>query len=256
MKNFLLGLAAASALSLIADGAATAADMPVKAMPMRGCAADQFHGGYVGINGGGVNWTANRTDQDEVLIDTATYVQKKWGGVVGGQLGFNRTTCNTVWGFELDGDWSSADVTTRLIPNSAFFNTNIQSRFDGLLTARGRSGIVIDNLLLYVTGGVAAGHFTTTYTNQFLGIPGVIPGTLSQAQSNEWRWGWVAGFGTEWAWTDQISFRSEVLYVDFVDRESRFLFSAPSTFANFTNSDSMWVTRVGINFKFGGPPSY
>ena len=79
---------------------------------------DEFSGGYVGINGGTVNWTANRTDQDEVLVDTATYVQKKWGGVVGGQIGYNWTSCNTVFGIEVDGDWSSARATTQLIPNA------------------------------------------------------------------------------------------------------------------------------------------
>jgi opacity protein-like surface antigen len=112
---------------------------------------------------------------------------------------------------------------------------------------------VFDNVLLYVTGGLAAGHFKTTYTNQFLGIPGIIAGTTSQATSDERRLGLVAGFGAEWAWTDRISLRSEVLYVDFVDRERRFLFATPATFANFTSSDSMWISRIALNFKFGGP---
>ena len=182
-----------------------------------------------------MNWTANRTDQDEVLVDTATYVQKKWGGVVGGQIGYNWTTCNTLWGIEVDGDWVYAKATTQLIPNaSPLLNLNIESRFDALVTARTRAGIVIDNLLLYVTGGIAAGHFKTTYTNQFLGIAGVVPGFLFQAESREWRWGLAAGFGAEWAWSDRVSLRSEVLYVDFVDRENRYLFAPPATFANFT----------------------
>ena len=93
---------------------------------------------------------------------------------------------------------------------------------------------MIDNLLLYVTGGIAAGHFKTTYTSQFLGIPGVIAGFTNSAESREWRWGMVAGFGAEWAWTDRVSIRSEVLYVDFVDRENRYLFAPPAGFANFT----------------------
>jgi outer membrane immunogenic protein len=242
-----------TAAATLAAGAASAADIAIHKAPVRSCAADKFRGGYVGINGGGVTWTANRTDQDEVLVDSATYVQKRWGAVIGGQIGYNWTTCNTLWGVELDGDWSSARATTRLIPNAPFFNINIQSRFDGLATARTRAGLVLDDVLLYVTGGIAAGHFKTTYMNQFLGIPGVVAGFINQASSNEWRLGLVAGFGAEWAWTDRISIRSEVLYVDFVDREKRVLFAAPATFANFTNSDSMWISRVGVNFKFGGP---
>jgi outer membrane immunogenic protein len=252
MKKLFLATAAVFAFSAGSAGAADLARPVYKAAPAAPpCAAAKFSGGYIGINGGGVNWQANRTDQDEVLVDSATYVQKKWGGVIGGQIGYNWTTCNTLWGVELDGDWSSAKVTTQLIPNSPLFNINITSRFDGLVTARTRAGVVLDNLLIYVTGGAAAGHFKTSFTNQFNGIPGVIAGFTNQADTSQWRWGWVAGFGTEWAWTDRVTLRSEVLYVDFVDRENRFLFAPPATFANFTQSDSMWISRVGINVKFG-----
>ena len=255
MKKFFLATAAIVMLS--AGVPAFAADMAVKAVrPLAPpCAAARFAGGYVGINGGGVVWTANRTDQDEVLVDSASYVQKKWGGVIGGQIGYNWATCHTVWGIELDGDWSSTKVSTQLIPNTSFFNANITSRFDGLVTARTRAGLVFDNMLLYVTGGLAAGHFRTTYTSQFLGIPGLVAaGPLGLADNNQWRWGLVAGFGAEWAWTDRVSIRSEVLYVDFPDRERRFQFSSvPVTFANFTESDSMWISRIGLNVKLGDP---
>lgn len=232
-----------------------AAAYPTKALPMRTeCPAHRFQAGYVGVNAGTVYWTANRTDQDEVLVDTATYVQKRMGGVVGGQIGYNWTNCNTLWGVEIDGDWAfAAKATTQLIPNSSFFNINITSRLDGLATARTRAGLVFDNLLLYVTGGVAAGHFRTTYTSQFLGIPNVIPGTLNQADNSQWRFGLAAGFGAEWAWTDRVSIRSEVLYVDFLETEKRFLFAPPATFASFKESDSMWLSRFALNYKLGGP---
>src|SRR5712691_9747731 len=137
MKKLILAAAAV----MVVAGSASAADLsrPVyKAEPVKRCPADWFRGGYIGVNGGSVNWTANRTDQDEVLVDSATYVQKKWGGVIGGQIGYNWTTCNTLWGFEVDGDWAYAKATTQLIPNDPFFNIKIESRFDALLTARTR----------------------------------------------------------------------------------------------------------------------
>jgi opacity protein-like surface antigen len=242
---------ATAALVTLMVGVAEADGYVKTGRSYRDCAADRFRGGYIGINGGGVNWTANRTDQDEVLVDSATYVQREWGGVIGGQIGYNWLGgCNTIWGVELDGDWSSAEAGTRIIPNAPLFNININSRFDGLVTARGRAGVVLDNLLLYATGGIATGHFETTYTNQFLGIPGVVAGTTSRASVDEWRWAMVAGVGAEWAWSNHMSIRSEVLYVDFADSEKRFLFAAPATFATFTQSDSMWISRLGINFKF------
>jgi outer membrane immunogenic protein len=257
MKKLLL---ATTAIVMLSAGApAIAADMAVKAMrPLAPpCAAAKFAGGYVGINGGGVVWTANRTDQDEVLVDTASYVQKKSGGVIGGQIGYNWASCNTMFGVELDGDWSNTKVTTQLIPNAQLFNINIASRFDSLYTGRVRTGIVMDNLLLYITGGVAAAHFRTVYTNQFLGLPAFgIPGFIAQADNNQTRWGLVAGFGAEWAWTPNWSVRTEILYADFPERERRFLFAPPTTFANFTESDSMWITRIGVNYRFGGGPVY
>jgi outer membrane immunogenic protein len=251
-KIFLSTLAVAAILS----GSALAADMAVKAplAPVQRCAADQFRGGYIGVNGGAVNWTANRTDQDEVLVDTATIVQKSWAGMVGAQAGYNWGTCNTIFGVEVDGDWISGRVTTQLVPNVPFVNINIQSRWDALVTARGRAGVVIDNMLLYVTGGAAAGHFKTTYFNQFLGIPGVVAGTPANfANTDQWRWGIAAGVGAEWAFGNNWTLRTEVLYVDFVESSHNVLFVPPATFASFKESDSAWITRIGVNYRFGGP---
>jgi outer membrane immunogenic protein len=251
MKRLLI---ASAALAAIYSAPAVAADMAVKAAPvMRAapCAADQFKGGYIGVNGGGVNWTANRTDQDEVLVDSATYVQKSWAGTVGGQVGYNWGTCNVIYGIEVDGNWLSGNVTTQLIPNAPFFNININSRWDALVTGRARAGVVLDNFLLYVTGGIAAGHFKTNYTSAF-NIPQVV-NVFNSVTINEWRYGLAAGFGGEWAFAPNWTFRSEVLYVDFVEKETRVLFAPPATFANFKASDSAWISRVGVNYRFGGP---
>ena len=72
MKKFLFSVAA-----IISFGSlASAADMPTKApapvVVRPSCAAPAWQGFYAGINGGGTHWTANRTDHDEVLVDTAT----------------------------------------------------------------------------------------------------------------------------------------------------------------------------------------
>ena len=32
---------------------------------------------------------------------------------------------------------------------------------------------------------------------------------------------------------------------------NRYLFAPPATFANFTESDSMWISRIASNVKFG-----
>jgi outer membrane immunogenic protein len=258
MKKLILATAAV----MVVAGSASAADMAVKYRPeVKRCAADWWRGGYIGVNGGGVNYTANRTDQDSFLFNGTT-VQQKWGWEVGGQIGYNWTTCNTVWGIEVDGQWARADVTTRFAPNGAFPgftpDRTMNSRFDGLVTARARTGVVLDNLLLYVTGGVAAVHTRTTYHSAFTLSAPFVPGSFTaDGDVSDWRWGFVAGFGSEWAWTDRISLKSEVLYIQTADREDRVNIvqnvGAPF-FRNYTSSDSIWVSRVGINVKFGDYP--
>jgi outer membrane immunogenic protein len=240
-RSFVLG----AVLTCVVASSVMAADMPTKAPTARpACAAASWQGGYAGVSGGGVSYTANRTDQDEVLLDAATYVQKKWGGLVGGQVGYNWTNCNTFWGMEIDGSWSNTRVTTFLDPEDTNGNTRVTSRLKALATGRVRAGAALDNLLLYGTGGVAAARINTTWADG---------SDDAQVHIKEWRWGWVAGLGTEWALTDRISLRSEVLYVDFVDRRHRVPFFPDGTLANFTHSDSAWITRVGLNVKFGGP---
>ena len=245
MKKLLL---ATTAVFALADGSASAADLgkPVyKAAPVAPpCAAARFQGGYVGISGGGVNYEANRSDLDGFLFDEGTHVSKKWGGIVGAQAGYNWTTCNTLWGVEVDGSWVGAKATSRLFPEAIGGEVSVTSRFDTLVTGRVRTGVVLDNLLLYVTGGIAGGHFKTDWINSFDGFA---------VTTKEWRWGWTAGFGTEWAWTPNVSLKSEVLYVDFVDRDHRAAFADGFAF-NFKHSDLAWISRVGLNVKFGGGP--
>jgi outer membrane immunogenic protein len=249
MKKLLLATAAVLALPA---GSASAADLarPVyKAAPVAPpCAAARFQGGYVGVNGGGVNYTANSTDRDEFLVDASTYVQKKWGGTIGAQLGYNWTTCNTLWGVEIDGNWAYAKRDSTFDNFVGNFD-RLENRLDGFFTARTRAGVVLDSLLIYVTGGVAAVHDRTNWSTNFGG-----GGVSAEIESKQWRWGWVAGFGTEWAWTDRVSLKSEVLYIETVDKDYSATFGAPINFTyNFTQSNQLWVSRVGLNVKLGAP---
>jgi len=250
-------LTAAAALAAVYSAPAVAADMAVKAAPVvarPACAAAQFAGGYIGINGGGANDTANRTDRDELLVDASTYVVKSWGGTVGGQIGYNFANCNTLWGIEIDGNWLSNTRTTTFDNfGVAPFNNidRLHVRTDGLITARGRGGVVLDNLLLYVTGGFAAVHSRTNWDTNFGG--GANP--FVSLQHEAWRWGWTAGFGTEYAFSPNWTVKFETLYVETLDKDYSFTispFGTPFT-TNFTDSNSLWVSRIGLNYRFGGP---
>src|SRR5262249_5673451 len=89
---------------------------------------------------------------------------------------------------------------------------------------------------------LAAVHTSTTYHNFNI--------ASDVFTFDNWRWGWVAGFGAEWACSERVSLRSEVLYVDAADRT--FTFVSPTLGpGNFTHGDAMWIARVGINVKLG-----
>jgi outer membrane immunogenic protein len=244
MNRLLIATLSISTLSL---GAANAADIgvrraaPIAAGPAFVCAAQQFGGVHIGIHGGSVYHQAHRQDTDGLLTDNAGWTLNKWGGHAGGQIGYDWTTCSTVWGVVIDGSWVFG--TKNFLPDNpnGGGTGGITTRVDALGTARIRSGVALDNLLIYATGGVAAARFRTTWADT----------NVSSVEFKETRWGWTAGLGTEWAWTPNVSFKFETLYVGFTDRDHSAI--SGGTF-NFTHSDSMWISRVGLNYRWGGAP--
>jgi outer membrane immunogenic protein len=235
---------AALAIVALGGGTAAAADLHVKAPRAVGpafvCAAHQFGGLHIGAHGGSVYHQAHRGDTDGFLTDNAGWTLNRWGGHAGGQAGYSWTTCSTVWGVEIDGSWVFG--TRNVLPDNpnAPDDNSITTRMDSLVTARLRSGVALDNLLIYATGGFAAAHFRTTWSDPPLTV-----------ELREWRWGWVAGVGTEWAWTRNVSLKFETLYVGFTDRD-RAATLGGATF-NFRHSDAVWVSRVGLNYRWGAP---
>ena len=66
---------------------------------------------------------------------------------------------------------------------------------------------LVDDLFIYVTGGLAGGHFKTTYQSA-INVPGVI-NINNVAEFSDWRLGWGAGVGTEWKWTDHWTVKGD-----------------------------------------------
>jgi outer membrane immunogenic protein len=241
--QFILALA----LTTLAGGSVLAADLPVKAPRAVGpafvCAASQFGGMNVSVHAGSVYHQAHRGDTDGFNTDNAGWTLNKWGGEVGGGIGYDWTTCSTVWGVQLDGSWLFS--TKNFLPDDpnggGAVTDGITTRADWLATARLRSGVALDNLLIYATGGVAAARIRTTWSEA--------PNTITFGET---RFGWVAGLGTEWAWSRNVSFKFETLYVGFTDRDRSFTIAGPATF-NFRHSDSMWISRIGLAYRWGAP---
>jgi outer membrane immunogenic protein len=152
--------------------------------------------------------------------------------------------CATVFGVETD--LSYADIKGSTIgtdPASGNCavpaNPNCESTIRALGTARGRLGLAWQNLLPYVTGGLA-------YANLH-GAEGV---TGTGGSGSKWVPGWTIGAGLEGILAPNWSVKAEYLYVDLGRHE---VFT--DVFGGVPTPESLretaHIVRVGVNYRFG-----
>lgn len=284
MSNIVRLLTAAcltsGALVGLASQESFAADMgaPVyKAAPPVRPACAQFGGFYVGGNVGANYYTHDWKDQANLGglfggaiapgLNATEGTNSKAGWNAGGQLGWNYQAGCTVWGVVTDWNWAStkADAFYQSFPGGALgpfvpSTLSATSELNWFGTARTRAGVVVDNLLLYVTGGFAFANFDRTLAYTANPFPfGARAATVTDSST---RVGFAVGAGTEWNLGNNWSFGSEFLYLGFQKDELSFTCSAggvgsscpaltPARTYNFTFNDSVWVARFNLNYRFG-----
>jgi outer membrane immunogenic protein len=262
MKKLFLATTAVVALAATSAGAA---DLAVKARPMPppppACA--QFGGFYVGGFVGAGYYDHRWNDRDAWTSELSDDLQRgnvnaqKTGFIGGVQGGYNWQTNCTVFGFQIDYGWSSINASITDTDSDLGIDTDtltVSSRLKGLGTARFRTGVVVDNLMLYVTGGVAFAHLRRSASQIDLNTPGT-----ETFESNKNKWGAVLGVGTEWALWSNWSIQSEVLYAWLEKDEVSFTCAAVITCGpatpepkRFEHHDSVWIAKIGLNYRFGG----
>jgi outer membrane immunogenic protein len=256
IRTLLAGAVATGTIVLANLSVAQAADMPVayKAPPRPACA--QFGGLYIGGNVGWAYHDQSWTDRDAWIDNFGTdwalgTVDTTRGGFSGGlQAGWNYQMGCTVIGLEIDGSWTDIGGSKSYSPTGLPADTTLTLADDlnWWGSVRARAGVVVDNLLLYGTAGIAYASIDHTFT---VTDPGGVPPVESFSNSDT-RWGLVAGLGAEWALNANWSVKAEGLYVRFEEANtSGFSPNGPQT-VNFDNNDSMWVARLGVNYRFGG----
>jgi outer membrane immunogenic protein len=253
MKQLLLATVGVVAL---AAGSASAADMAVKARPALPpppppCA--QFGGFYVGGNVGWGFGDHTFRDLDGFGLGGPEEVSRSVSGFAAGvQGGYNWQARCTLFGIEADYQWTDIDHDFVRTGPFGLFTLSGSVSLESFGTVRARTGVIVDNLLLYVTGGLAYANTerSVVVTDNVLGI--------SEAFADEkTRWGWTMGFGTEWqfAFAPNLSLKSEVLYARFETAERTHtcvvLCAVPTPF-RFEHDSEAWVTRIGLNYRFGG----
>jgi outer membrane immunogenic protein len=235
MKTFLAALAAAAAA--FSFSAAHADGMPrggagVSAggsigSSVGGC-SNRFGGFYVGGHIAAVDYTATAHETTGYGYG-GDLNDQGFGG--GGQIGYNWQNCSTVFGVEADLTWLNAG-------NSGSYNSGsvgLRADANWMGTIRTKAGLAFDNLMLFVTGGLAYAEFEHA-------------GSYSPYSFNDSdvKWGWVVGAGAEFAVTDRISLNSDFLWARFDDETH-----ALDTY-RFAARDEVITIRTGLNFKIGG----
>ena len=259
MKNSRLVISAAVAVSTILAGAASAADLPVKARPYVAAPAPVFSwtGCYVGVHGGaGVvhdqGFFGQRNLPEIVTLDDRHGV----GGLAGGQIGCNYQIGMLVLGIEGEGFWSGMKITADefgfgTASNTLVASASIRNKWD--YDVAGRIGVAFDRALVYGKAGWVAGAFDWNWATL-----GLAAGFSNQGSAT--LDGLLIGVGLEYAFFDNWTAKFEYDYLGFDAKNVRFTslctlsFCATSPTASFTENVSAdkHIFKVGLNYKFGG----
>lgn len=218
LKTLLL----ASAATLVA-GAVSAADLarPVVVPPPP--AVFTWDGPYLGVHAGYL-W-------GDVNVDLEGGFGGAVNGVIGGLLGgINFQHGGFVFGAEADfgltnasGSGPTQDVED--IEDLFHYDANWNAHF------RVRGGVPVGRALFFIAGGLALADLDISYEQLVSG------GTFV---------GWTAGIGVDYAFTDKVIGRLELLYDDYGSKS----YSGQEP---FTASFTATTLRAAAIFKFGGP---
>ena len=253
MKKLLFGSVAV--VALIAANAASAADM---GLPVKGRALEpawNWSGFYAGLNAGYARSTPAWNDLDGFFTAGGTLFNESNNGFIGGgQVGYNLQFRHAVVGIEADFQYVSGTQNTTLFalpPGNVgpTFHDSIQ----WLGTVRGRAGLALDNVLTYLTAGLAYGKARHTIADSFFNVD-------PNFDLSSTKVGFVAGAGAEYAFDPRWSVKVEALYVDLGKNSATITGIAQSTppgnptivTGRFDIQDTMWILRAGVNYKFGG----
>ena len=215
MRKTLAWLAVLAAMPV---GAASAADMALKAPPPVPSVAYNWTGFYLGGELGG-GWASQ---QSTVLTQTSPTTAFPPGfasnpvnmsGVLGGfYAGGNYQINQFLVG--IDGDYTWADLTgtgsdLSPIPGNGDISYH-NDKMDWVSTVTGRLGFVNNNWLFFAKGGGAwAGFSSSNHTNNAAGT------LLNTSTASETRNGWTVGGGLEYGLGAHWSAKVEYDYVKF-----------------------------------------
>ena len=185
----------------------------------------------------------------------------------GAHLGYNYQINQWVVGVE-----GSVDLTSSLYEAgfpAAFgvsaLSASTASNVQGSI--RGRLGYAWDRALIYATGGIALGNYTTSYTliGNTSANPGINGGNLLYGSNffTNFPVGWTVGGGVEYAINDHWWVRGEYRYTSFGSVSNPYVDGGVLAYSSGLTGSSLSASRrlnqnqveLGFSYKFDfGPP--
>ena len=239
---------------------AVAADLPAATSATPQQELPRWTGFYLGYNRGFGGGTINNGVIAYPLGSSAGVVgqsgNRSSGFIAGGQIGYNYQFANNfILGVESDLQWSdikSSQQSVRLSDQAQLIsNVDAVSGLNWFGTTRARLGYSLGRVAPYVTGGVAYGK-VQNQGSPLLGSNSLIVGTTSQTNV-----GFALGAGAEVAISDNLSAKSEYLYVSMPSTSGSvngvmIPNAAPLYGALGSGSFGSHIIRGGMNYRYTG----
>jgi outer membrane immunogenic protein len=240
---------------------AAAAELPIEAYPVRPVlVVFRWTGVYAGVHVGGASGYLTETPVPfqlppfpgggTVVPLPASLTTSGW--LAGGQIGANYQVESWVLGIEAQASWANLTGSTSCVANAVpativVAAANCTAKIDSLGTAAARLGMAFDRLLIYGKGGAA-------WTNDNYQV--LIPIAVRQLvfSTNLTRWGWMAGLGIEYAFTDNWTAKIEYNYMDLGTYANRFADAYTYILLDSNTRERVNVVKVGVNYRIGVSP--
>jgi outer membrane immunogenic protein len=236
-KLLLLGTVFTLGATAMLGNTTLAADLPRKApvaAPIYPPPVATWAGCYIGGTVGAVNHRTTGHFDTEGGTAPEPFSSSKTAGIYGGYLGCNWQNRAFVYGIEGDfsGIGGSSTSQLGLFDSDYGFSTKAQ----WFSSVRGRAGLAVDNVMVYLTGGVAFANFKTTAFDA--------SGAFDSVTNT--RTGWTVGAGVDYMFTPNWIGRLEFLYADLGNNGTSFA----TTGYGSNLSHELMIGRVGLAYKW------
>jgi outer membrane immunogenic protein len=207
-----------------------------------------YAGGNIGLGTYKSSWTDHAAWLDSFSSGWApgTVTTSSTGFTGGVQGGYNVQQGCALFGVEMDANMANFDSKENYSPTAAGATSlTLHSQLNWYTTVRARAGVIVDSLMLYVTGGLVYAD-----NEQSWSANDSITSATERFSKDTGAWGMTGGVGMEWALSPRVSIIAEGLYMSFVGNDTSGYSASANRNVLFDTDYAMFTGRIGANVKF------